>query len=148
MKAQVTLILISFVISLIGLYILYFAGLNVGFPLITAIGIAFVDALPILGSGTIMVPWGILSGLNGDLTLGISIIILWIIMSMVRQFIEPKIVSGNIGIHPIFTIAAMYTGFKFVGVWGMVLGPIILIILKNIFSALIDKGVVKAILER
>ena len=93
LKAQATLILISFVISLIGLYIMDFVGLNVGFPLIIAIGIAFVDALPILGSGTVMVPWGIFSGLNGDLTLGISIIVLWIIMSLVRQFIEPKIVS-------------------------------------------------------
>lgn len=64
-----------------------------GFPLIIAIGIGFIDALPILGSGTVMIPWGILSGLNGDFKLGISIIILWIIMSVVRQFIEPKIVS-------------------------------------------------------
>ena len=116
LKAQATLILISFVISLIGLYILYFMGMSIGFPLIIALGIAFVDALPILGSGTVMVPWGIISSLNGDLKLGISIIVLWIIMSLVRQFIEPKIVSGNIGIHPIFTVAAMYTGFKFIGV--------------------------------
>lgn len=116
LKAQATLILISFIISLIGLYILYFMGMNVGFPLIIALGIAFIDALPILGSGTVMVPWGIASSLNGDLKLGISIIVLWIIMSVVRQFIEPKIVSGNIGIHPIFTVAAMYTGFKFMGV--------------------------------
>ena len=68
-------------------------GLNVGFPLITALGITFVDALPILGSGTAMVPWAIISGINGDLTLGISIIVLWIIMSITRQFIEPRIVS-------------------------------------------------------
>ena len=72
---------------------MYFAGLNVGFPLIIALGIAFVDSLPILGSGTVMVPWGILSGLNGDLKLGLAIIGLWIIMSITRQFIEPKIVS-------------------------------------------------------
>lgn len=93
LKAQITLIFISFVISLIGLYIMYFVGLDVGFPLIIALGIAFVDALPILGSGTVMVPWGILSGLNGDLKLGLAIICLWIIMSITRQFIEPKIVS-------------------------------------------------------
>lgn len=93
LKAQASLILISFIISLVGLYIMYFAGLKVGFPLIIALGIAFVDALPILGSGTVMVPWGILSGLNGDLKLGLSIIGLWIIMSVTRQFIEPKIVS-------------------------------------------------------
>ncbi len=93
LKAQIILILISFVICLIGLYILYFAGLNVKFPLIIAIGILFVDALPILGSGTVMIPWGILLALNGDIRLAISIIILWIIMSVVRQFLEPKIVS-------------------------------------------------------
>ena len=108
-------------------------------------GIAFVDALPILGSGAVMVPWGIFSGLNGDLKLGISIIILWITMSVVRQFIEPKIVSNKIGIHPIFTIVSMYTGFKLLGIIGMFVGPIVLIILKNIFSKLLDDGIVKTI---
>lgn len=93
LKAQVILILISFVISLIGFYIMQFAGLNVGYPLLIALGIGFIDALPILGSGTAMVPWAIISGINGDLTLGISIIVLWIIMSITRQFIEPRIVS-------------------------------------------------------
>ncbi len=93
LKAQVILIFISFVICLVGLYILYFAGFNVEFPLLYAIGIGFVDALPILGSGTIMIPWGIFAGINGDLKLGIAIIVLWIIISVVRQFIEPKIVS-------------------------------------------------------
>lgn len=102
LKAQMTLILISFIISLIGLYIMYFAGLNVGFPLIIALAIAFVDALPILGSGTVMVPWGILSGLNGDLKLGISIIVLWIVMSVTRQFIEPKVVSRKYWNSPNF----------------------------------------------
>ena len=100
------------------------------------------------GSGTVMIPWAIICALNGDINLGIAIIILLIIMSIVRQVLEPKLVSNKLGIHPIFTLIAMYTGFKFIGVWGMVLGPIILIILKNIFSTLIDKGVVKAILEK
>ena len=104
-----------------------------------------MDALPILGSGSVMVPWAIISGLSGDLTLAISVLTLWIIMSLVRQFIEPKIVSGNIGIHPIFTIAAMYTGFKFMGVVGMFVGPIVLIILKNVFSKSLDEGIVKKI---
>lgn len=93
LKAQFTLIFISFIICLIGLYIFHFIGLNVGFPLIIAIAIGFVDALPILGTGTVMIPWGILSSLNGDFKLGISIIILWITMSLIRQFLEPKIVS-------------------------------------------------------
>ena len=95
-----------------------------------------------------MVPWGIISAMNGDIKLGIAIIILWIIMSIVRQLIEPKIVSTKIGIHPIFTLIAMYTGFKFIGFLGMFVGPIILIIIKNIFSTAIDQGVMKMIFDK
>jgi sporulation integral membrane protein YtvI len=147
LKAEAILIIVSFVISLIGLYIYKFVGFNVQYPLIIALAIAFVDALPILGSGTVMIPWGIILGLNGDLKFGIAIIGLWVFMSVVRQFIEPRIVSSNIGIHPIFTLIAMYTGFKFIGVLGLIVGPIILIILKNVFATVIDKGVVKTILD-
>ena len=144
LKAQIILIVISFIISLVGLYIMHFVGLNVGFPLLIALGIGFVDALPILGSGAVMIPWAIFSGFNGELELGISIIVLLFIMSVTRQLLEPKIVSGNIGIHPIFTIIAMYTGFKFIGVIGMFIGPILLIVFKNIFSDFIDNGIVKS----
>ncbi len=140
LKAEATLILISFIISVIGLYLFKIIGMDIKYPLLIALAIGFVDALPILGSGTVMVPWAIISALNGDLKLGISIIVLWIIMSIVRQFLEPKIVSGKIGIHPIFTLIAMYTGFKLIGVMGMLVGPIVLIILKSIFAKEIDEG--------
>lgn len=145
LKAEATLILVSFVISLIGLYIFKFLGMNVKYPLLIALAIGFVDALPILGSGTVMVPWAIISALNGDLKLGIAIIVLWIIMSLVRQFIEPRVVSGRIGIHPIFTLIAMYTGFKVIGVMGMLIGPIVLIILKSIFTDVLEEGIYKSI---
>lgn len=95
-----------------------------------------------------MIPWAIVAACDGNLNLGISLIILLAIMGIVRQFIEPRVVSGQIGIHPIFTLIAMYTGFKFIGVFGMLLGPIILIILKNIFGTMIDKGLAKSIFER
>ncbi len=148
LKAQATLILVSFIISLIGLYLLKIIGFNITYPLLMAIFIGFVDALPILGSGTVMIPWAIICGINGDFNLGLSIILLLILMSVVRQILEPKLVSKHIGVHPIFTLIAMYTGFKFMGIMGLIFGPIILIILKNIFATFIDKGVVKTILER
>ncbi|MBQ2938672.1 MAG: sporulation integral membrane protein YtvI [Clostridia bacterium] len=148
LKAEVTLVLVSFIISLVGLYILKFAKFNIEFPMLMALFIGFVDALPILGSGTVMVPWAIICGLNGDLKLGIAIIILFALMSIIRQFLEPKLVSKNIGTHPIFTLIAMYTGFKFIGVFGMLIGPIILIIIKNVFATLIDEGVMKTIFDR
>ncbi len=95
-----------------------------------------------------MIPWAILCAINGDLNLGIAIIILLVIMSVIRQLLEPKLVSKNIGIHPIFTLIAMYTGFKVIGVMRLLIGPIVLIIFKNIFANLIDKGVFKTIFDR
>lgn len=145
LKAEATLVLVSFIISLIGLYILEFTGFNVTYPLLMALFIGFVDALPILGSGTVMIPWAIISAINGDFNLGLAIIILLIIMSVARQILEPKLVSKNIGVHPIFTLIAMYTGFKLIGVIGLLVGPIVLIIIKNIFANLIDQGVFKTI---
>lgn len=148
LKAEAILILISFFVSLIGLYIFKWMGLNVPYPLLAALGIGFVDALPILGSGSVMIPWAIISAISGDIQLSLAILLLWIIMSVVRQFAEPRVIGKHIGIHPIFTLIAMYTGFKILGVLGMFIGPIMLIILKNIFATLIDKGVGKAIFDR
>ena len=141
LKAEAILILVSFIISLVGLYIFKFVGMNVKYPLLIALGIGFVDALPILGSGSVMAPWAVMEALNGDIQLGIAIIVLWIIMSIVRQFLEPKIVSGKIGIHPIFTLIAMYTGFRVIGVMGMLVGPIVLIILKSVFASVLEEGI-------
>lgn len=144
LKAVGILILVTFIISVVGLYILKFVGMNIKYPLLIALAIVFVDAMPILGSGTVMIPWAILSALNGDLKLGISITVLWIIMSVVRQILEPKVVSGKIGIHPIFTLIAMYTGFKVIGFMGMLVGPIVLIILKSIFSNKLEEGITRS----
>ena len=127
---------------------LKFANFNIEFPLLMALFIGFVDALPILGSGTVMVPWAIICGLNGNLKLGIAIIVLLVIMSIIRQLLEPKLVSKNIGVHPIFTLIAMYTGFKIIGIIGLLVGPIVLIIVKNIFASLIDQGVFKTIFDK
>ncbi len=148
LKAEAMLVLVSFIISLIGLYILQFAGFHIQYPLLMALFIGFVDALPILGSGTVMVPWAIIAAINGDFNLGIAIIVLLIIMSVARQILEPKLVSKNIGVHPIFTLIAMYTGFKVIGIMGLLIGPIVLIIFKNIFASLIDQGVFKTIFDR
>ena len=97
------------------------------------------------GSGTVMVPWAMIEALNGDLSLGIAIIVIYAIILIARQLLEPRIVSGKIGIHPIFTLIAMYTGFKIIGILGLFVGPIILIILKNIFSVSIENGIIKSI---
>ena len=95
-----------------------------------------------------MLPWAIISAVNGDLSLGIALFVLYIIILVVRQLLEPWIVGNNIGIHPVFTLIAMYTGIKFSGIIGLFIGPIVLIILQNVFETMIDNGIVKTILDR
>lgn len=97
------------------------------------------------GSGTVMIPWAVIVALNGDIKLGIALIIIYATILIVRQLVEPKIVSNKIGIHPIFTLIAMYTGFRIIGILGLFVGPIVLIILKNIFSVSIENGIIKSI---
>ena len=95
-----------------------------------------------------MIPWAIISAINGDLKLGIAIFALYVIILVEHQLLEPKVVGNNIGIHPVFTLIAMYTGFKFSGIIGLFIGPIVLIILQNVFETMIDNGIVKTILDR
>lgn len=148
LKAQATLISISFFISLIGLTVFKLCGLNVPFPLLMALAIGFIDALPILGSSAVMIPWAIIEALNGDYVLAIALIILLSVMGIVRNILEPRLVSKHIGIHPVFTLIAMYTGYKLIGVIGLIIGPILLIVLKEIYTPLIDKGVFRSLFER
>lgn len=148
LKAEFILIGIDFIIILIGLFGLSFLNYDIKYPLLVAIGIGFVDALPLVGAGTVMIPWAIFSVLNGNIKLAIAVGILYITIVVVRQFLEPKIVSSQIGIHPIFTLIAMYTGYKFQGILGMLIGPIVLIILKSIFGKLIDRGIVKTLVDK
>lgn len=86
-----------------------------------ALFIAFADALPIVGSGTVMLPWAVASAFNGNINLSIALVVLFIVITIVRQLLEPKVVSNQIGIHPIFTLIAMYTGYKVMGIIGMLL---------------------------
>lgn len=135
LKAELILIFISFLLVLIGLYIFKIVGLNISSPFLIAMGIGFVDLLPILGSGTVMLPWGLVEIAMGNVTLGICIIALLICISLVRQFLEPKIVSTHLGIQPLYTLISMYIGFKINGVIGLLIGPIVLIIVINVFSS-------------
>ena len=148
LKAQVILIVINFVLVLIGLFSFKMFRLNVEYPLLMALLIAFSDALPILGSGTVIIPWAVICAFQGDINLAIALMILFIIISIARQLLEPKVVSNQIGIHPIFTLIAMYTGYKAIGIFGMLIGPIVIIILKAVFETLIDKGIVKTLFDK
>ena len=123
LKAEITLSIITFIVVLTGLNIFYLLGMEVEYPILMAILIGFVDALPILGAGGIMVPWAIILLLNKNTALSVSILGLYIFTLVEKQLLEPKLVSNNIGIHPIFTLIAMYTCFRLIGVIGLLVRP-------------------------
>ena len=147
LKAEITMSFITFIIVLTGLNIFYLLGMEVEYPILMALLIGFIDALPILGAGSIMIPWSLVLFISNQNSLALSILGLYIFIVVTKQFLEPKIVSNHIGIHPIFTLLAMYTSFKIIGVIGLLIGPIILIILKNIFSEVLDKGIVNTLID-
>lgn len=146
-KAEAKLSFICFIWVLIALNVINLIGIKVEYLLIMTLAIGIVDLLPLFGAGAVMLPWAGYSLLTGNVPLAISIIVIWIIWAVMKQLIEPKMVSEEMGMHPIFTLVGMYTGFKLMGVLGLILGPIILIIIKNIFSELINKGVLKSFFE-
>lgn len=146
-KAEAKLSCICFALVLIGLNVINIIGIKIDYLFIMAIFIGFIDILPLFGAGAVMIPWSIYLLLVGNIPLAISIIILWLIWAIIRPILEPKMVSKEMGIHPIFTLVGMYTGFKLAGVLGLIVGPIVLLILKNIFKELINKGILKSFFE-
>ncbi len=111
-----------------------FLILNVKKPLLFALIIALVDILPVLGSGTVLVPWALTAILLNDYKLGIGISVLYIIMTILRNFLEPKILGVQLGVNSLFTLIAMFIGLKILGFWGLILFPIILIVIIRYYK--------------
>ncbi len=138
-KSYVTLIAITFAEVTIGLFILYLAGLfDSQYIIAIAAIIAVVDILPVLGTGTILLPWGVFSLLTDKIGLGIGILVLYAIITVLRQFIEPKLVAANLGLPSILTIMGMYLGLQLFGFIGLFLLPIVFILIK----VLNDEGII------
>lgn len=116
-----------------------FLELSVGFMILridNAIAIAFViaifDILPVLGTGGIMIPWIIISLLNGNVQLAVGLLIVYVIVTVVRNIIEPKIVGVQVGAHPMVMLISMFLGVKLLGILGILVLPILVILIKNL----------------
>jgi len=88
-------------------------------PFLKAALIAMLDILPILGTGGIMIPWAVVSMVLGYTQLGIQLLIIYIIVTVVRNYVEPKIVGTQLGLHPIITLVSMFIGLRLFGFWGL-----------------------------
>jgi sporulation integral membrane protein YtvI len=126
LKAYCVIIAITFFELIIA-----FSVLDVEYPFLLALITALVDILPIIGTGTVLVPWGIINIFTGNVFTGIGLLVTYVIVTIIRQIIEPKIVGSYIGMYPLVTLVMMYSGLKAFGVAGLFAFPIISIILKN-----------------
>ncbi len=125
LKAQFIILSITCIESYIGLSII-----GVQYAFLIALGIAFVDILPILGTGSIYVPWAIISFIGKDYRLGISLLVLYGVIVIVRYIVEPKVVGTQLGIHPVVALMSMFAGLRILGVIGIILGPTIVVTVK------------------
>lgn len=125
-----SILLITFAELSIGLWII---GIN-NFVLISA-AIALLDILPVVGCGTVLIPWTLITVVYGDYRMAASLAVLYLIITVVRNFVEPKIVGDRVGLHPIVTLSAMVAGTSIYGGIGLLGLPITIALLVSLNEA-------------
>ena len=126
-RSYATIMSITFVELSIGFTII---GLDYAF--IIAFCIAIFDILPVLGTGGIMLPWAVITAIRGDIPLALSLLAIDVVVTVIRNIIEPKIVGAQLGLHPVVTLVSMFVGTQLFGVLGLFGFPICLSLLRHL----------------
>ena len=129
LRAYGLLFLITFTALVVGFLIL-----RVEYVFLIALLVALLDALPILGLGTALIPWAVVSLILGNLYLGIGLIVLYVLITVLHHAIEPQLLGRSLGLHPILMLMALYAGLKLFGVIGAIVAPILAVFLKVLFT--------------
>ena len=138
-KAYALIMTVTFTEMFIGLSILKLAGIySSNYAVIIAIVTAFVDIIPVLGTGTVLIPWALYNLIVGNYALAIGLAVIYAVITVIRQIVEPKLVAGQLGLSPVVTITSLYLGLKIFGVLGMIIAPILVTMLK----VLNDEGII------
>ena len=128
------------VITFLQLYAAFFL-LGINNPAAVAFAVVLVDILPVLGVGTVLLPWAVIEILLQNVNLGLGLLAAYVVIAIVRNFIEPKIIGSQIGINPIFTLLSMFLGLKTAGVSGMIFFPLALTVVVSYYKKmLVDEG--------
>lgn len=130
LRAELLLILFTFVILLAG-----FLWMRLDYALLAAVFTALVDALPVLGTGTVLVPWAAACFVTGYSERGIALLSLYAAAMLGHTLLEPRLLANQADLPPISALLAMYLGFQFLGVGGMILAPLLLLLLKQFQDA-------------
>lgn len=128
-KAQFQIMGIIFVILLIGFYVL-----GVKYAWLIAAITAFLDMLPVFGTGTVIIPWGVYCALVGDYRLLIGLVIIYIISQLTHQLLQPKLIGDQVGLDPFLTLVLIFVGYKINGIIGMLIALPVAIIIINLYK--------------
>lgn len=138
-KAYATLMIITFTEVFLGLNLMKLIGIyDGGYIAIIAFVTCIVDIIPVLGTGTILIPWAVYSIITGNFALGIALLLLYAVITVIRQVIEPKLVANQVGLPSIVTIMAMFLGGRVLGALGIIILPLTVIVLKLMY----DEGII------
>lgn len=130
-RAYGIIMFITFCENFLGLTILNLIGvMNNSYVFVIAICIAVFDILPVAGSGGILIPWSLIALVSGNVGQCVGLLILYAVITVIRQYIEPKIVGDSLGVNPLVTLAGLYFGLKLFGFMGMFIVPICVMTLK------------------
>ena len=140
LKAQLKITFVIMVIVFIGLVIF-----RVDYSFFIACIIAFIDLLPIFGTGAVFWPWALFEVLTGDYGMAIGIMVIYFICQVVRQILQPKMVGDSIGVSPFLTLVFMYVGYKIKGIAGLILGLPIGMIIINFYQAGAFDGIINTV---
>ena len=134
LRAQLLIMILVAVCCVTGLVVI-----RNEYALLLGIFIAILDALPIIGSGMILIPWSIIMLINGNIFAAAILITVYLLCQIIREIVEPKLIGNRIGIRPLYTLMSMYVGLKLFGIAGFILGPVGLIIIIAIIKSLNEK---------
>ncbi|MBO5891289.1 MAG: sporulation integral membrane protein YtvI [Oscillospiraceae bacterium] len=112
-----------------------FLILQIPYGILWGIGISLVDALPILGTGMVLVPWSVVCFLQGDTLRAIGLLGIYIVAVLVRSVMEPKLVGKQLGLDPLITLVALYAGYRLWGLGGMILAPLLAVTVTQLLQA-------------
>lgn len=128
-RSYLILMSITFVIVLAGLLIM-----RVRNALFLSLIISLLDVLPLIGVGTVLVPWSIFQLLFGSPAIGVGLIVLLVVHEVVRQFLEPRIIGKSLGLHPIVSLLLLYVGYSLFGLFGLLITPLVGIVINLLIN--------------
>ena len=123
LTAQCKLVGVSFLILFLGLVIL-----QIPYALLWAAAICLVDAFPVLGTGTVLLPWSLVCLLQEDTARAIGLVSVYVVITLTRSMLEPKLLGHHLGLDPLAALIALYVGFRLWGIAGMIFAPILTVI--------------------